>query len=78
MKYRNICGLDRSKAALGKQISTLKVRKQARYGGTHLLSQHSRGKGRWIFEFEASLVYTEKPHLKKPSGGGGEKENKKN
>jgi hypothetical protein len=34
-------------------------------GGTHLKSQHLRGKGRQISEFEASLVYTEKPCLKK-------------
>jgi hypothetical protein len=26
-------------------------------GGTHLLSQNLGGRGRWIFEFEASLVY---------------------
>jgi hypothetical protein len=26
-------------------------------GGTRLLSQHLGGRGRWISEFEASLVY---------------------
>jgi hypothetical protein len=26
-------------------------------GGTHLESQHSGGRGRWISELEASLVY---------------------
>jgi hypothetical protein len=30
----------------------------ARHGGTHLQSQHSGGRGRWISEFEASLVYS--------------------
>jgi hypothetical protein len=30
---------------------------EARRGGTRLESQHSGGRGRWIFEFEASLVY---------------------
>ena len=27
-------------------------------GGAHLYSQHSGGRGRWVSEFEASLVYT--------------------
>jgi hypothetical protein len=29
----------------------------ARHGGARLSSQHSRGRGRWISEFEVSLVY---------------------
>jgi hypothetical protein len=44
-------------------------------GGARLQSQHLGGRGRWISEFEASLVYkvssrtvraTEKPCLEKP------------
>jgi hypothetical protein len=51
--------------------------KPGRRGGACLRSQHLGGRGRWISEFEASLVYkvskfqdsqgyTEKPCLEKP------------
>jgi hypothetical protein len=30
-------------------------------GGTHLYSQHLGGRGRWISEFEASLVFRMSP-----------------
>jgi hypothetical protein len=49
---------------------------EAGHGGTHLKSQYLGGSGRWISEFEASLVYksefqdshgyAEKPCLRKP------------
>lgn len=32
-------------------------------GGAHLYPQHSGGKGRWIFEFEVSLVSMENSRL---------------
>jgi hypothetical protein len=32
-------------------------KRQAGHGGAHLWSQHLGGRGRWISEFEASLVY---------------------
>jgi hypothetical protein len=35
----------------------LKCLKWLGNGGAHLRSQHSGGRGRWISEFEASLVY---------------------
>ena len=41
-----------------------KKKKKAGRGGARLYSQHSGG--RRISEFKASLVYTEKPCLKKP------------
>jgi hypothetical protein len=35
----------------------IKMLKDAGRGGARLQSQHSGGRGRWISEFEASLVY---------------------
>jgi hypothetical protein len=37
--------------------SAIKNNKFARRGGTHLSSQHSGGRGRWISEFKVRLVY---------------------
>jgi hypothetical protein len=32
-------------------------------GGAHLKSQHPGGRGRWLFEFRASLVYRVSPRI---------------
>ena len=62
------------------------ILRSAGRGGTHLWSQHLGGRGRWISEFEASLVYkvsfrttraTEKPCLEKPKKQNKTKQNKK-
>jgi hypothetical protein len=38
-------------------LKLIKIISRAGHGGARLYSQHSGGRGRWISEFEASLVY---------------------
>lgn len=41
-------------------IISLKIFSKPGNGGARLLSQHSRGRGKWISKFKVSLAYTEK------------------